>query len=293
MIDKQDIVGVVCHDAGGSEIISSYILQNNLSVNYCLEGPAIKIFKRKIGDIENKSLLDVINNSDWILCGSSWQSDIEWKALYEAKNNKKKAITYLDHWVNYKERFIRSNVTHFPDEIWVGDDYAMKIIDRSFPNIKKKKINNPYFLEIRREYEKHKNVSLVNNNSILFVSDNISGAAKKQFNNEAYYGYTDMDSLNLLIKNLDNINININKINIRPHPSESKDKYLWAVNKYKGLVEVVDNSKLLIDISHNKYIAGTNSMALVVAILCEKKVYNCLPRGVASNLPFTKITSIS
>ena len=45
MISKQEVIGIVCHDAGGAEIVSSYILQNNIIVKYCLEGPAIKVLK--------------------------------------------------------------------------------------------------------------------------------------------------------------------------------------------------------------------------------------------------------
>ena len=40
---------VVCHDAGGAEIVSNYVeseTQNNLI--YCVKGPAIKIFKKKL-----------------------------------------------------------------------------------------------------------------------------------------------------------------------------------------------------------------------------------------------------
>ena len=117
MINKQKIVGIVCHDAGGAEIVSSYVRLNNLEAKYCLEGPAIKVFERKLGSIKNKSLLDVIDSVDWLLCGTGWESDLEWNAIQEAKRQKIKTVSFLEHWVNYSERFNRNGVEILPDEI--------------------------------------------------------------------------------------------------------------------------------------------------------------------------------
>ena len=52
MKNNRTIVGVACHDAGGAEIVSSYIIQNNIVAKYCLEGPAINVFERRLGNIE-------------------------------------------------------------------------------------------------------------------------------------------------------------------------------------------------------------------------------------------------
>ena len=68
MTSKQEVVGIVCHDAGGAEIISSYILKKNITAKYCLEGPAVKVFEHKLENIKNNSLSNMINSVDWILC---------------------------------------------------------------------------------------------------------------------------------------------------------------------------------------------------------------------------------
>ena len=136
MKNKQKIVGVVCHDAGGAEIVSSYISLNDITAKYCLSGPAIKVFERKFGTIKNSSLVDMIDDVDWLLCGTSWQSSLEWNAIQKAKKQGKKIISFLDHWTNYPERFNRNDVIALPNEIWVGDIYAQEIAERCFPNIK-------------------------------------------------------------------------------------------------------------------------------------------------------------
>jgi len=150
MVSREEGIGIVCHDAGGAEIISSYILQESLVVRFCLEGPAIKIFERKLGTIKRESLLEVINNSSSLLCGTSWESDLEWDSIKEANNQGKKVVSFLDHWVNYQERFVRNDIILLPDEIWVGDVYAKVIAKNCFPNLKIKLVENPYFSEITK-----------------------------------------------------------------------------------------------------------------------------------------------
>ena len=42
-------------------------------------------------------------------------------------------ISVLDHWVNYKERFIRGGELILPDEIWVCDNHALALAKKAFP----------------------------------------------------------------------------------------------------------------------------------------------------------------
>ena len=126
-MSKHKLVGIVCHDAGGAEVVSSYVIRNNLTAGYYLQGPAISIFERKLGIIKNSdSLFDLVKKSDWLLSGTSWQSDLEWGLIQEAKKQGKKVISFLDHWVNYQERFTRNNNKYLLDEIWVGEIYFLK-----------------------------------------------------------------------------------------------------------------------------------------------------------------------
>ena len=43
---ENKILGVVCNDAGGAEVVSSWIKNNKYKTLYCLSGPALKIFKK-------------------------------------------------------------------------------------------------------------------------------------------------------------------------------------------------------------------------------------------------------
>ncbi len=286
---------VCCHDAGGSEIISSYVLREKSNPLFCLSGPAVEIFERKLGKINNIKISEAISQIDWLLCGTSWQSSLEWKALELAKQKKVHSVTFLDHWVNYHERFVRSNVKHLPDEIWVGDKYAKSIVTEIFPNSLIKLVNNPFLESIHEKYKKITRIkkSTKTGVRVLFVSDNIGESSIQLYGDEKYFGYNDNDVLNYCLSNIGTIDNNISKIIIRPHPSESIKKFYWAKNYCNKSVELGGKLTLLEEIAQSDIVVGANSMAMIVALYCGKRVVSCIPPGGKKCiLPYEKIEKL-
>ena len=66
-----------------------------------------------------------------------------------ARRAGKRCAVMLDHWVNYKHRFIRHGHWHWPDEIWVGDEEAAQIAAESLPEIPCLLVPNAYFLDLK------------------------------------------------------------------------------------------------------------------------------------------------
>src|SRR5882757_9782792 len=100
-------IAVVAHDAGGAEVLSSYLRRSGTSALLVLEGPARAVFARKLGTIEVSSLPDAIARSSSVLCGTSWQSNLEFDAIALARAAAKHCVAFIDHWANYSERFVR------------------------------------------------------------------------------------------------------------------------------------------------------------------------------------------
>ena len=78
-------IAIICHAAGGAEIISNWAVSQKATFYFVLSGPAISIFRKLFGDIKIYKIEEAVNNSDWTLCGSSWDSDLEKKAFFYAK----------------------------------------------------------------------------------------------------------------------------------------------------------------------------------------------------------------
>ena len=145
------MICIVSHDAGGAEILSSFVRQTTPRCLFSLEGPALNIFRRKLSICETLSLETALEQAEWLLCGTSWQSDLEWRAIAIARKQGKRSVAFLDHWVNYRERFIRNGIEHLPDELWVGDAEAEAIAIRLFPRVTVRYVENPYFSDLRKE----------------------------------------------------------------------------------------------------------------------------------------------
>ena len=144
-----DSAVLISHDAGGAEILSLWVRNNLNDFVACLDGPAISIFKKNLGEIPLVSFDDAMSANPPLITGTSWASDLEKKAMLYSKHNSKYCCTVLDHWVNYKERFLYNGITLQPDELWVFDDYAYTISSNLFLSIPKRLFENPYFAYVK------------------------------------------------------------------------------------------------------------------------------------------------
>ncbi len=275
------MIAVVSHDAGGAEILSSWLCHSAEQFCLVLDGPAINIFKRKLGCCTIIPLSHAIRQSDWILCGTSWQSNLERTAIMQAKAEGKKVIAFLDHWVNYAERFQENGVSLYPDEIWVGDIDAERIAQKFFSDLPIVLQSNPYLQDLQFEVDAlTSKESCASDASVLYVCEPIREHALLQYGNERYWGYTEEDALNYFMNNINALGCSVNSIKVRPHPSESRNKYDWIKAQHPSLViEIGGDKTLLEEIAESGVVVGCESMAMVVGLIAIKRVISSIPPG--------------
>jgi len=281
-MNNSGIVAIVAHDAGGAEILASYVAQNNINCKLVLDGPAVNVFKRRFGTVEICTLEEAISACDWCLCGTGWQSDLEWCAIEQAHHAQKRVVAFLDHWVNYQQRFVRNGIQHLPDELWVGDNDAERLARENFPGIPIQLVPNPYFIELKQkiaDLEMRKTSVSNEEKKVLFVSENISDHACLQYGDERYWGYTEFDAIEYFLENINVLGDPVERVVIRPHPSDISGKYDWILEKYAGIVKLSDGKPLIEEIVESDRVVGCESMALVVGLLAQKKVVSCIPPG--------------
>ena len=261
-------LGVVAHDAGGAEILSSLVRQKNLDCLFSLSGPAEIIFKNKLGPCVNNSLTYVIDHSDSIICGTGWQSDLEWMALKISREKSKPVAVFLDHWINYVERFKKNSLQIYPDIIFVGDKYAEKIaLAELDPNIVKY-YENPFHQEVsNRKLNKNKNSM----QKILYLCEPVTDIEK--------VGYSEKDALTYFFTNMHVFGQKDNLIVIRSHPSEPSEKYFWVKDFKNVPIQFSKDNDIVNDINDCDIIVGRNSAALVLALILGKPAITCIPPG--------------
>lgn len=284
---------VVSHDAGGAELLSCFLKFKNMKFDYFLKGPAKKIFEKNFGrkfiNFKDVELKKKILNSSLVLTGTSWSSNLEKKTIKFCKSKNIRVISYIDHWVNYKERFVLKKNFYLPDILWTHDEISKKIAQKQFniPIINKK---NYYLRKIKDEFleisKTKKNKKIY---EFLFLSEPI-----KEHNSKL--GFDEYSCLKKFLDFVCKLNKK-HKILIRMHPYEKLIKYNKILNfsRYKKLhIYFSKNSTLTEDIFYSKNVVGINSMAMAVAIMLNnKKVFCCLDsKKNLCQLPYKKIKYI-
>ena len=280
--------------------MASYAKQVGGPWLFCLDGPATKVFVNKLGMVNTLTLKDAVEQADSLLCGPSWQSDLEWRAIALSRKMGKRSISFLDHWINYQERFIRDGVQYLPDEIWVGDANAEKLAEAEFPGTPVRLVPNPYFNDIRRQVADYQIafISPAQSNlkgcRLLFVCENISEHAQMQHGDPRFWGYTEFDAIDYLFTNIKALQVNISSVTIRPHPSDPEGKYDGVITNYSDLACLSSGKTLLEDVATSDIVVGCESMAMVIALQCGRRVVSCIPlRQVGLKLPFSEIEILS
>jgi len=290
---------VICHDSGGAEILSSWVRKNqHLETCLVLDGPAVEIFKKKgLENINTKENLEkCINQVDFVLTGTSWASDLEKRAIKHAKKKGIMVASFIDHWVNYPQRFEFNEAMLLPNEIWVGDKYAFQLAQKYFPTNILRLVNNPYFEDIKAEQLKIDICADSNEGvRILYVTEPIQEHATKKYGNPMHWGYTEFTAIKYFLETINDYvlsrNKSLNEIRIRSHPSETKDKYQDTIEHFHNLpVKISQQNSLLYDCNWADWVCGCETMAMVVGLYLEKEVYTTIPKGGrACSLPHSEI----
>ena len=270
------MVVVVCHDAGGAELVSSLVRRNGISVRAVLSGPAELVFARKLPNVERLSLDDALIGATHLICGTSWPHPLEFQAIDVARKIGIRSTAVIDHWVNYRRRFERGGNFHWPDEVLVCDKTAELIALRELPEVPITRIENPYRLDIIEQAQAmlpHKDHDGV---SILYVTEPTSSAALSIHGNSRYFGYTEEEALRGFLAYISSWS-DIYEVVIRPHPTEKIDKYQWACG-YPN-VRIDSSEPLLMQVEFADIVVGCNSMAMVVATWLGKRVLCAIPSG--------------
>ncbi|SDH62461.1 hypothetical protein [Propionivibrio dicarboxylicus] len=279
---------IASHDAGGAEVLASWLARNRQECRLLLAGPAVRVFERRLNrQVVVDRFENAINECDAFLTGSSWQSDLEWRVIEAARQQDKNVITFLDHWGNYRERFLKNGRECLPDVIWTGDDEAFALARPLFPEIEVKQVRNPYFDDIRetvsaladKQAGKREAVGL----RILFVCEPLSEHGLLQYGDALHWGYTEFDALRFFFANMSRLGSPVHSVIIRPHPSEKPGKYDEIARELataSGLdVTVGGQVPLLNEIADCQVVAGCESMAMVVGMIAGRRIISAIPPG--------------
>lgn len=255
---------VCCHDAGGAEIVSSWVKrhQDEWDISLLLMGPATKIFERKLGRSGGPFTFE----PDFVLCGSGL-SGWERNAIDIARTLDVPCAAYLDHWKNYRARFGE----HLPDQFWVADEYADAMAKRIFPDAEVVNKGNPYLEDFVAEVEE------------TDVDEwSPSGLERILWIDEPDYRERFRDWERTAAS----------RALVRLHPTayDSPAAYEAATDAYGPVGAILSDPKvsLAYDVARSDVVVGGDSMALVAALYAGKRVVSVL-RASEASIPYPGI----
>jgi len=287
-------LAVVAHDAGGAELVSSLLQRHQvlqqLPVRLALAGPALAVFRRKLGPaLALCSVGEALDGAAGLLAGSGWSSMLEWQAVAAARAQGVPSVVMLDHWVNYRSRFVRDGQLCLPDALWTGDAEALDLARRQLPEVPSLLVPNPYLAEqlalladaCPRPRPQAGRVR------VLYVTEPVCEPARQLFGNPLHHGFTEQQALDWTLYQLPltlaAAGLHIDALELRPHPSEAPDKYDAQLAAWQGRCDFAlrraTAATLTEALAHCDVVVGCNSMAMALALAAGRRVYCAIPPG--------------
>ena len=234
-------------------------------------------------------LIRLINefNPDIIFTTTSFPAGIELNCIKIAlKLRNVTTISFVDHWINFKARFIDNDVLYLPEKILVLDKRAKQFAkEEGIPEGLIFEFENPYYSYLKawksqftpNEISKTINI---NKKYYLYAPEPLS-----KFGLKKKFGFDEFQVLKFIINNIFQKGINHDYILVyKCHPNQSA-KFVEKMIQNNYLPDEIDNILILNDsiinindlIFHSKGVLGIFSNSLVESVLIGKKTAQIIP----------------
>ena len=299
-------IDVVAFDAGGAELLSSMVQHELDKCNWNVitpdNSPAKAIFERKNlaklrydkSDTKNIFRLWDKSNPDYLFCGTG-SSGYELTFIKEANRRGITSVAFLDHWINYRERFDYPQTgweKNKPDFFALSDNRAYDLAyNLNLGQLLQ--IRNYYIADLISDLGRYKSEE-PNSGNLLFISEAIEEHCLTKYNDSEYEGYTQTAVLIEILENFDTLSkkLQCKKIIIRLHPAEAPDKFDYLKSNYPEIdiaIEKPGDKPLNEAITNAQAVIGIKSMALFIAFLLNKPVLSYIPIDLQCSLPLPEV----
>lgn len=247
-----------------NQIKESKLISDRFYPFYAEMGVQVEIISiSQVNEILNDFCPDVI------VAGTSIPSKIDLEFCIQAKG---KALIYsfVDHWTNFKERFLNSNIYYLPDFLLVIDSIAkQKALEAGFNKESILIISNPYYNYLKKwKHTIERSRFLLeldldeNTKYVLYAPEPLS-----LFNLNEKYGFDEFDSLEFLINTISNFESVI--LLFKCHPNHVIDDVLNRIKfmncDIKKIIVLKDDVSMPHLIKYASCVIGYFSNSLIEA----------------------------
>jgi hypothetical protein len=241
--------------------------------------------------ITESGLAAAIAGAATVITGTGWASSLEHDARKLARDQGIRSIAVIDHWTNYRERFIFDGEEILPDAIWVSDAYSKQLATYTFPNIPVTQLSNLYLENLVQDVRRLKASSPDSTSDhLLYVLEPIR-QAWGQLPQPGEFLALDYFAENLhLISGSKAL-----KIRLRPHPSDPPGKYDgWMACNAHLHISLDTTSTLAESMAWANTVVGCQTYAMVIGLALGYSVFSSIPPWAPPCvLPHAEITCLS
>lgn len=213
---------------------------------------------------------------DIIVTGTSWGNCIDKAFIKFGIENHIKVISIVEHWSNYRERFLINNTLTLPDYIVVNDSLAKdEAVKDGLPDEIIYVLGNPVLenkaKNCRVNFNRKKwldDFKIPDTKIITFVSENY--AQDFPVKSTYYHGFDEYQVIGDLLEAVKQEGHLIIKL----HPAEKPDKYDAYKSKNVTIVSQTDVDAL---IAYSDFIVGMGSMLLIEAAFVRGDILSYRP----------------
>ena len=269
-------VAVCCHDAGAANLVAAWVADAPSQVfRICVEGPARKIFSEVAPTCDSCDLGSALDGAGSLLSGSGWSSTLEHRSRIEARRRGIPVLAVLDHWVNYRMRFIRQGLESLPDVLVVTDLEARRIAVDEFGETCPIVVWHNRYLEreVARVHAFGRDDGAREPHLLVALEP-----VRESWGD--YESAPEFRALDFLLDHLAAIFPLPGEVSIRLrlHPSEPPRKYdSWIVQCDRPRLELSSTGSLARDLAWSDVAVGLHSYALVVALEAGRRALSYLP----------------
>ena len=264
-------LAVVCHDAGATNLILPWLDPQRQRVAAVVQGPAERLWHERFGARGRvDSLEQALDGAAMLLSGTGWASDLEHRARVLARARGLRSVAVVDHWVNYEARFERDGRRELPDAVWVTDDEALALARDRFPTCDVRLQPNLYLQAQLAQVAPCPDPRRCQD--LLVVLEPVRSEWGRGRAGE-------FQALDHLVSQAGRLGLRQPlRLRLRPHPSDAPGKYdEWMQAQSAHDVRLDDAPTLAQAIGRVAWVAGCESMALVVALKAGRRVVCTLP----------------
>lgn len=265
-------LAVVCHDAGAANLILHWLDPRRQALRAFVQGPAARLWQSRFGDAGQVGSLDeALHGAALLLSGTGWASDLEHEARRQAAAAGIRSLAVVDHWVNYAARFERQGSVQLPDEIWVADCDAEQLARRTFAHTPVRLQANTYLQTQVQQIDAGPEPG--QDSTVLVVLEPTRNDWGRERPGE-------FQALDHLLDQAHSVGLPQRlRLRLRPHPSDPAGKYdAWiAAQGARHDVALDDAPSLAAALGRVAWVAGCESMAMVVALAAGRRVLCMLP----------------